>query len=132
PRTERVYPAPPEAILPFDSTRYAPNRLGLAEWTFARENPLTARVFVNQLWAMVFGRGLVGTVADFGNQGELPSHPELLDWLAADFRDNGWDVKRLIRQLVLSATYRQSSHVTKKHLAEDPENIYLSRAKRIR
>jgi len=130
--TERVYPGTPESILAFDSTRYAPNRLGLAAWAFSKENPLTARVFVNQLWAMVFGRGLVGTVADFGNQGELPSHPELLDWLAADFRDSGWDVKRLIRQLVLSATYRQSSRVTKKHLAEDPENVYLSRAKRIR
>ncbi len=130
--TERVYPATPESILTFDSTRYAPNRLGLAAWAFSKENPLTARVFVNQMWAMVFGRGLVATVADFGNQGELPSHPELLDWLAADFRDNGWNVKRLIKQLVLSATYRQSSHVTKKHLAEDPDNIYLARAKRIR
>lgn len=130
--TERVYPGTPESIFAFDSTRYAPNRLGLAAWAFSKENPLTARVFVNQLWAMVFGRGLVATVADFGNQGELPTHPELLDWLAADFRDNGWDVKRLMKQLVLSATYRQSSHVTKKHLAEDPENSYLARTKRIR
>lgn len=129
---ERVYPGTPESILSFDSARYVPNRLGLAAWTFSKENPLTARVFVNQLWAMIFGRGLVGTVADFGNQGELPSHPELLDWLAADFRDNGWDVKRLMKQLVMSATYRQSSHITKKHLKEDPENIYLARAKRLR
>ncbi|MFC7523526.1 PSD1 and planctomycete cytochrome C domain-containing protein [Parapedobacter sp. GCM10030251] len=130
--TERVYPGTPESILSFDSTRYAPNRLGLTAWAFSKENPLTARVFVNQLWAMVFGRGLVATVADFGNQGELPSHPELLDWLAADFRDNGWDVKRLMKQLVMSATYRQSSRVTQKHLKEDPDNIYLARAKRIR
>lgn len=130
--TERVYPATPEAILPFDSTRYAPNRLGLAEWTFARENPLTARVFVNQLWAMIFGRGLVATVADFGNQGDLPSHPELLDWLAADFRDNGWDVRRLLKQLVLSATYRQSSVISNKHLQVDPDNMYLARSKRLR
>lgn len=130
--TERVYPGTPESILSFDSTRYAPNRLGLTAWAFSKENPLTARVFVNQLWAMVFGRGLVATVADFGNQGELPSHPELLDWLAADFRDNGWDVKRLMKQLVMSATYRQSSRVTQKHLKEDPDNIYLARAKRVR
>jgi Protein of unknown function (DUF1553)./Protein of unknown function (DUF1549)./Planctomycete cytochrome C. len=130
--TERVYPGTPESILSFDSTQYAPNRLGLTAWAFSKENPLTARVFVNQVWAMVFGRGLVATVADFGNQGELPSHPELLDWLAADFRDNGWDVKRLMKQLVTSATYRQSSRVTQKHLKEDPDNIYLARAKRIR
>lgn len=130
--TERVYPGTPESVLSFDSTRYAPNRLGLTAWAFSKENPLTARVFVNQVWAMVFGRGLVATVADFGNQGELPSHPELLDWLAADFRDNGWDVKRLMKQLVTSATYRQSSRVTQKHLKEDPDNIYLARAKRIR
>ena len=130
--TERVYPGTPASILPFDSTRHAPNRLGLAEWTFSKENPLTARVLVNQLWAMVFGRGLVPTVADFGNQGELPSHPELLDWLAVDFRDNGWDIQRLLKQMVLSSTYRQSSHVTKKHLQEDPENIYMARAKRLR
>lgn len=130
--TERVYPATPEAVLPFDSVEYATDRLGLAEWTFSDKNPLTARVFVNQIWAMVFGRGLVATVADFGNQGELPSHPELLDWLAADFRDHGWDMKRLMKQLVMSATYRQSSLVTEKHLTEDPENIYLARSKRLR
>ncbi|WP_188505697.1 PSD1 and planctomycete cytochrome C domain-containing protein [Parapedobacter pyrenivorans] len=129
---ERVYPGTPESVLEFDSTQYASNRLGLTEWAFNKDNPLTARVFVNQLWAMVFGRGLVATVADFGNQGELPSHPELLDWLAADFRDNGWDVKRLMKQFVMSATYRQSSQVTKKHLQEDPDNVYLARAKRVR
>ncbi|WP_257669888.1 PSD1 and planctomycete cytochrome C domain-containing protein [Parapedobacter tibetensis] len=130
--TERAYPGTPASILPFDSARFAPNRLGLAEWAFNEENPLTARVLVNQLWAMVFGRGLVPTVADFGNQGELPSHPELLDWLAADFRDNGWNIQRLLKQFVLSATYRQSSQVTKRHLQEDPENTYLARTKRLR
>ncbi|SEL83444.1 PSD1 and planctomycete cytochrome C domain-containing protein [Parapedobacter koreensis] len=130
--TERVYPGTPAAILAFDSTRYAPNRLGLATWAFSNENPLTARVLVNQLWAMVFGQGMVTTVADFGNQGALPSHPELLDWLAADFRDNGWDVKRLMKQFVMSATYRQSSRVTDKHLKADPENRYLARTRRLR
>lgn len=130
--TVRVYPGTPASILPFDSTRHAPNRLGLAEWTFSDKNPLTARVLVNQLWAMIFGRGLVPTVADFGNQGELPSHPELLDWLAVDFRDNGWDIQRLLKQMVLSSTYQQSSNITKKHLQEDPENSYMARAKRLR
>ncbi len=129
---ERVYPNTPESILAFDSTRYRSDRLGLAQWAFSKENPLTARVFVNQLWTMVFGQGLVATVADFGNQGELPSHPELLDWLAADFRDNGWDIKRLMKQFVMSSTYRQSSKVTEKQLRADPDNIYLSRATRLR
>ncbi|MFZ4260439.1 PSD1 and planctomycete cytochrome C domain-containing protein [Sphingobacterium sp. HJSM2_6] len=129
---ERVYPQTPQAVLPFDSTKYASNRLGLAQWTFSDKNPLTSRVFVNQMWAMIFGRGLVASVADFGNQGDLPSHPELLDWLALDFQKNGWDVKRLLKQLVSTATYKQSSQINSKHLDKDPENIYLARAKRIR
>lgn len=130
--TVRVYPQTPESVLPFDSTKYASNRLGLAQWTFSNKNPLTARVFVNQMWAMVFGRGLVASVADFGNQGDLPSHPELLDWLAVDFQQNGWNIKRLMKQLVSTATYRQSSEINTKHLEKDPENIYLARAKRLR
>lgn len=129
---ERVYPQTPQAVLAFDSTKYASNRLGLAQWTFSEKNPLTARVFVNQMWALIFGRGLVGSVADFGNQGDLPSHPALLDWLALDFQQNGWNIKRLIKQLVSSATYKQSSKITKKHLEQDPDNIYLARAKRLR
>jgi len=129
---ERVYPQTPEAVLPFDSTKYVSNRLGLAQWTFSNKNPLTSRVFVNQMWAMVFGRGLVASVADFGNQGDLPSHPELLDWIAIDFQTNGWDMKRLMKQLVMTATYKQSSEISKKHLEKDPDNIYLARAKRIR
>ena len=129
---ERVYPQTPQAVLPFDSTKYASNRLGLAQWTFSAKNPLTARVFVNQMWAMIFGRGLVASVADFGNQGDLPSHPELLDWLALDFQNNGWNVKRLIKQLVSTSTYKQSSQIDAKHLEKDPENIYLARAKRLR
>lgn len=130
--TERVDPQTPESVLPFDSTKYASNRLGLAQWTFSSKNPLTARVFVNQMWAMVFGRGLVASVADFGNQGDLPSHPELLDWLAVDFQASGWDIKRFMKQLVMTETYKQSSEINKKHLEKDPENIYLARSKRIR
>ncbi|WP_185217387.1 PSD1 and planctomycete cytochrome C domain-containing protein [Sphingobacterium mizutaii] len=130
--TVRVYPQTPEAVLPFDSTKYASNRLGLAQWTFSDKNPLTSRVFVNQMWALIFGRGLVASVADFGNQGDLPSHPELLDWLAVDFQQNGWNIKRLIKQLVSTATYKQSSVMEQKHLEKDPDNIFLARAKRLR
>ncbi|GGH03637.1 hypothetical protein GCM10007415_44810 [Parapedobacter pyrenivorans] len=130
--TERVYPGTPESVLPFDSLKFAQNRLGLAQWTFSKDNPLTARVFVNQIWALFFGRGLVPTIADFGNQGELPSHPELLDWLAVDFQEHGWDIKRLVKQFVMSATYRQSSQITDKHREKDPDNIYYARATRIR
>ncbi len=129
---ERVYPQTPEAILPFDSTKYIPNRLGLAQWTFSDKNPLTARVFVNQIWALVFGRGLVPSVADFGNQGDLPTHPELLDWLAVDFQQHGWNIKRLVKQLVSSETYKQSSQISKQHLEQDPDNSLFARSSRIR
>ncbi|MFT5885673.1 MAG: hypothetical protein ACI9IP_002134 [Arcticibacterium sp.] len=122
----------PKSILAFDTTKYAPNRLGLSEWLVDKENPLTARVFVNRVWSQLFGTGLVKTTGDFGMQGDLPSHPELLDWLAVDFRENGWDMKRLLKQMVMTATYCQSSVVTKKHLQIDPENVYLARSKRIR
>ncbi len=122
----------PEAILPFDSSKYGANRLGLAKWLFDEKNPLTARVFVNRMWQEFFGRGLVKTSGDFGMQGEMPSHPELLDWLAIDFMNNGWDVKRLIKQMVMSSAYRQSSVVTPEKLAMDPENILLSRGSRVR
>jgi len=84
------------------------------------------------MWALIFGRGLVASVADFGNQGDLPSHPELLDWLAVDFQQNGWNIKRLIKQLVSTATYKQSSVIEQKHLEKDPDNIFLARAKRLR
>ena len=122
--TVEVHPATPEAILPFPED-YEKNRLGLSKWLFDKRNPLTARVFVNRMWQEFFGRGLVKTSADFGMQGELPSHPALLDWLAVDFRENGWDIKRLVKQIVLSATYRQSAEVSKEKLKADPENIYL-------
>jgi hypothetical protein len=122
---------PPE-ILPFDSIKYGDNRLGLANWLFDKKNPLTARVFVNRMWQEFFGRGLVKTSGDFGMQGEMPTHPELLDWLAVDFRDHGWDVKRLIKQFVMSATYRQSASMSKEKLATDPDNILLARSSRKR
>jgi len=122
----------PPDILPYDSTKYGSNRLGLAKWLFDIKNPLTARVFVNRMWQEFFGRGLVKTSGDFGMQGEMPSHPELLDWLAVDFRDHGWDVKRLIKQMVTSSAYKQSSTVSQEKLATDPDNIWLSRGPRTR
>ncbi len=115
--------------LPADLPR---NRLGLARWLVSRDHPLTARVAVNRLWQGLFGVGLVKTTEDFGVQGEGPSHPELLDFLAIQFQDEGWDVKRMLRRLVLSATYRQSSRVTPQAQALDPANRLLSRGPRYR
>jgi hypothetical protein len=127
-----VQPSALPAVMKFDTTRYARNRLGLAQWTVSKNNPLTARVFVNQLWQEIFGRGIVKSSGDFGMQGELPTHPELLDWLAADFMEHGWDIKRLVKQIMMSATYRQSAKITPEKLNRDPENIYLSRGPRNR
>jgi uncharacterized protein DUF1553/uncharacterized protein DUF1549/cytochrome c len=109
-----------------------PNRLGLAEWLVSNDNPLTARVTVNHFWEALFGRGIVETAEDFGSQGELPSHPELLDWLATEFEQNGWSMKRIQRLMVTSATYRQSSHVTPDLLARDPYNKLYARGPRFR
>lgn len=104
------------------------NRLGLAKWTVSPENPLTARVTVNRYWQMMFGRGLVATSEDFGAQGQLPTHPELLDWLARQFIDSGWDLQNLLKTIALSATYRQSSDIASGELTErDPENTLLYR-----
>ncbi len=108
------------------------NRLGFSKWLFQKDNPLTARVAVNRIWARLFGIGLVETEEDFGAQGMLPTHPQLLDWLAVDFRENGWSQKRLLRKIVLSATYRQDSVVTAEKLKLDPRNRWLSRGPRFR
>ena len=124
--------ATPKAVLPFDSTQYAKDRLGLSKWLLSESNPLTARVFVNRIWMEFFTQGIVKTVGDFGMQGDLPTHPELLDWLAVDFRENGWDIKRLVKQIVTSSTYMQSAVIQGNKLKKDPENIYLSRMHRSR
>ncbi len=120
------------AFLPGMSGDMPRNRLGLAQWLVSTNNPLTARVTVNRHWAALFGRGLVRTVGDFGYQGELPTHPELLDWLAVHFMHDGWSMKRLHRLLVTSATYRQSSRVKSEVLEKDPENLWLARGPRKR
>lgn len=118
----------PQALppMPEDNPR---NRLGLAKWLVSRQHPLTARVTVNRLWQQLFGRGIVATVEDFGAQGEWPTHPELLDWLAVDFMESGWDVKRLLKRIVMSSTYRQSGQLSKDNGAD---NRWLSRGPRMR
>lgn len=129
--TEPVSPSTPNSILEFPDN-LPKNRLGLAKWATNRDNPLTSRVFVNLIWQEIFGTGIVKSAGDFGMQGDLPSHPELLDWLAVDFMENGWDIKRLVKKILSSATYKQSAKVSEKQLEFDPENIYLSRAPRLR
>ena len=130
-RRELVEPATPAAFNEFPSDRPR-NRLGLARWLTDASNPLTARVAVNRYWQMVFGEGLVRTPEDFGSQGRPPTHPELLDWLANDFVSNGWDVKRLMKQLVMSATYQQSTQVSDEVRRLDPENLWLTHAQSFR
>lgn len=128
---EEVEAGTPASILPFDKN-LPKNRLGLSKWLFDKKNPLTARVYVNILWQEFFGQGIVKTSGDFGMQGELPSHPELLDWLAVDFMEHQWDIKRLVKKLVTSATYRQSAVMTPRSVEVDPDNIYFARGSRYR
>ncbi|MFK7847699.1 MAG: DUF1553 domain-containing protein [Rhodothermales bacterium] len=123
---EEVGAGTPAAILPF-SDDYPQNRLGLAQWLTNEENPLTARVAVNRFWALLFGRGIVSTPEDFGSQGALPTHPEMLDWLAVEFQESGWDVKSMMKYIVLSSTYRQAAKITPKLQAMDPANLLLAR-----
>ncbi|HXT61162.1 MAG TPA: DUF1553 domain-containing protein, partial [Pirellulales bacterium] len=128
---ERVAPCVPASLPPLPAG--APNnRLGFARWLVDPANPLTARVAVNRYWQMLFGVGIVKTVDDFGAQGEAPSHPELLDWLATEYVANGWDTKALLRTIVTSATYRQASKPTAELLRRDPENRLLARGPRVR
>jgi hypothetical protein len=134
---EKVEPNVPKTLPPLPAGAPA-NRLGLAQWLVSPSHPLTARVAVNRYWQMFFGTGLVKTAEDFGSQGEEPSHPALLDWLACEFMNpqdpqaNKWDVKRIVRLIVTSATYRQSSIATPELIARDPENRLLERASRFR
>lgn len=123
---EEVQADVPENLLSFPAD-YPRNRLGLAQWLTHPDHPLTARVAVNRLWQNIFGRGLVSTAEDFGNQGQWPSHPELLDWLALHFQEQNWDVKRLIKLMVMSKTYCQSSVASAEQREKDPENIWLAR-----
>lgn len=122
---EEVFPNTPEAILPFPK-KLPKNRYGLAQWLTDKDNPLTARVVVNRIWQNFFGIGMVKTAGDFGNQGEMPSHPELLDWLAIHFRESGWNIKQLNKMIVMSASYRQDSRASAIAREKDPENRLLS------
>lgn len=124
--TEKVYPNTPNAILPLPED-LPKNRYGLAQWLTHADHPLTTRVAVNRMWQNLFGMGLVKTAEDFGNQGEMPSHPDLLDWLAVTFRESGWDVKNLMKMMVMSATYRQQSFTSPELRERDPENRLLAR-----
>jgi hypothetical protein len=128
---EEVTPGVP-AFLPALPKDEPANRLTFAKWLFAPENPLTARVTVNRQWQAFFGRGIVKSLEDFGYQSDPPSHPELLDWLAVDFVKQGWSMKKLHRLIVTSATYKQSSRITREHAQKDPENILLARGARFR
>ena len=130
-KNRQLYPATPD-VLPGMKDSFPRNRLGLAQWITDPGNPLTARVTVNRYWQMYFGTGLVKTPEDFGSQGESPSHPELLDYLAATFISSGWNVKAMQKLIVMSATYQQSSHVTGDLLEVDPDNRLLARGPRFR
>lgn len=127
--TVEVSMGTPEAIMEFNDS-FENNRLGLAKWFFDEDNPLTSRVAVNRLWQQMFGLGIVASSADFGNQGNLPSHPELLDWLAVTFQEEGWDMKKMLKRMAMSETYQQSAKVSPEILALDPENRWYARSNR--
>jgi mono/diheme cytochrome c family protein len=129
---DEVRPGTLSVLHPLKAGPDSPDRLGLARWLFAAENPLTSRVTVNHVWKHLFGRGLVATVDDFGARGEKPSHPELLDWLATEFPHLGWSRKSLIRLIVTSSTYRQASQLRPELTERDPNNILLARQSRLR
>ena len=126
--SEQVQPGLPAAL----SSTNPGDRLGFARWLASRDNPLTARVTVNRVWQMLWGSGIVTTVEDFGSQGEWPTHPELLDWLAVDFMDSGWDMKALVKTIAMSAAYRQSSRLIPGESTSDPDNRLLARGPRLR
>jgi hypothetical protein len=128
---DEVEPATPTAILPF-SKDLPKNRLGLSQWLFDEMNPLTGRVAANRIWQLIFGKGLVITSDDFGSQGAMPTHPELLDHLAIRYRENGWDTKALMKYIFMSATYRQSSVTHPAIIKADPDNKLLTRNPRYR
>jgi hypothetical protein len=130
-RKDKVVASTPAALPPMPAS-FPTNRLGFAEWLLLPEQPLTARVTVNRFWQEVFGTGIVKTAGDFGVTGDMPSHQELLDWLAVEFRESGWDVKRMFKLLVTSAAYRQSAVIESDKLVKDPENRLLSRGPRFR
>ena len=130
-KEDEVFPGTPSALPPFGEELRS-DRLGFAEWLLDPAHPMTARVTVNRFWQQFFGTGLVRTSEDFGSQGEPPTHPELLDWLAVDFIEGGWDIKRLVRQLVLSEAYRRSSRTTPELIERDPENRLFARGARYR
>jgi hypothetical protein len=130
-RLDEVQPDTPEMLPQFPS-HLPRNRLGFAKWLLQDDQPLTSRVVVNRFWQEVFGTGLVSSAGDFGVSGQLPSHPELLDWLAVEFRENGWDVKQLFKLMVMSAAYQQSAVTTPEKLERDPDNRLLSRGPRYR
>lgn len=127
---DRVTPSTPSSLHPFNASQRT--RLELAQWLVSRDNPLVARVVVNRWWSELFGHGLVTTPEDFGIKGERPTHPELLDWLACEFMDNGWSMKHVLKTIVMSATYQQSSRVTAEHLAQDDRNLWYARGPRHR
>ncbi len=128
---EEVHPGTPQQVMSFPDT-LTKNRMGLAQWLMHPDNPLTGRVIVNRYWQQYFGKGIVTTPDDFGNQGDLPTHPELLDWLAIRFVESGWNVKAFQKEIVMSATYRQSSYTSQELREKDPENLLLARGPKMR